>query len=210
MALVQDKPLARVPATNGANGVGHAPKPQTRDELIEALYKEEGKAEIIHGRIVRFMASGYEPNNAAFNISVAIRNWIKQSRASGRALTDGIGCLCDLPHRKSFAPDAAYYNGVLSGMKFLPTPPVFAVEVRSENDYGNAAERDMREKRADYFATETEVVWGVDLLSEDVVVYKYTKAGGAQTPVATYKRGETADAEPALPGFTMPVNDLFE
>ena len=210
MALVQEKPVTRIPATNGTNEVGHAPRPLTRDELIAALYKEEGKAEIIHGRIVKLDMTGWEPHSAGFNISVAIRNWVKQTGASGRALADGVACLCNLPHRQSFSPHAGYFDGVLSGMDFLPTTPVFAVEVRSKSDYGTAAERDMTDKRADYFATETEVVWGVDLLSEDVVVYKYTKAGGAQTPVATYKRGETADAEPALPGFTMPVNDLFE
>src|SRR3712207_7434649 len=37
-----------------------------------------------------------------------------------------------------------------TGMKFLEGAPVFAVEVRSEGDYGPAAEQAMAEKRADY------------------------------------------------------------
>jgi Uma2 family endonuclease len=84
-------------------------------------------------------------------------------------------------------------------MKFLPEPPVFAVEVRSEGDYGPAAEREMQAKRDDYFATNTEVVWDVDLLGAEYVVRKFTKSGGSQTPVAVFKQGETADAEPAVP-----------
>ena len=29
------------------------------------------------------------------------------------------------------------------------------------------------------------------------------------TTPAIYRRGETAEAEPAVPGWTMPVDDLF-
>ena len=54
-------------------------------------------------------------------------------------------------------------------MKFYQGAPVFAVEVRSEGDYGPRAEREMAAKRADYFAAGTLVVWDVDLLSENVV-----------------------------------------
>jgi hypothetical protein len=57
-------------------------------------------------------------------------------------------------------------------MKFLEGAPVFAVEVRSESDYGPRAGRAMAAKRADYFAADARV-WDVDLLSDDVVrVYR--------------------------------------
>jgi hypothetical protein len=49
-------------------------------------------------------------------------------------------------------------------------------------------------------------VWDVDLLGADVVnVYR---ASGPGSPVI-YRRGDVADAEPALPGWTMPVDDLL-
>ena len=92
-------------------------------------------------------------------------------------------------------------------MKFLSQAPDFAAEVRSEGDYGPAAEKEMATKRADYFAAGTKVVWDVDLLSDDVVrVYR------AESPEAPqiYRRGEQAEAEPAVPGWTFPVDDLFE
>jgi len=91
-------------------------------------------------------------------------------------------------------------------MKFFDSAPVFAVEVRTEGDYGARAEREMARKRADYFASGTQVVWDVDLLSEEVVRV-YT----ADAPAAprVYRRGETAEAEPAVPGWTMAVDDLF-
>ena len=62
-------------------------------------------------------------------------------------------------------------------MKFFEGAPVFAVEVRSEGDYGPRAEAAMARKRSDYFAAGTLVVWDVDLLSEDVVnVYRASDA----------------------------------
>jgi Uma2 family endonuclease len=112
----------------------------------------------------------------------------------------------NLPHRKSFSPDVAFYVGVAKGMKFYDGAPVFAVEVRSKGDYGPRAERLMTEKRADYFAAGTLVVWDVDLLSTDVVrVYRATNPEISKI----YHRGEIAEAEPALAKWKMPVDDLF-
>src|SRR4029453_10169845 len=88
--------------------------------------------------------------------------------------------------RMSFCPDAAY-NAVRSAGKnrrFVPGAPTFAVEVRSEGDYGPKAEREMADKRADYFAAGTLAVWDVDLLDE-AVVKKYLPAS-ATTPAAVF------------------------
>ncbi len=123
----------------------------------------------------------------------------------GHAFGDNVGFIVDLPHRKSFSPDAAFYIGNLT-MKFLEGAPVFAVEVRSEGDYGRAAEHEIAQKRADYFAAGTLIVWDVDLLSDDVVhVYR---ASSPNEPTI-YRRGAVAEAEPAVPGWALTVNDLF-
>ena len=47
----------------------------------------------------------------------------------------------------------------------------------------------------------------MDLLDE-AVVRKYVPASHT-TPVAVFRRGEIADAEPAVPGWRMPVDELF-
>ena len=85
--------------------------------------------------------------------------------------------------------------------------PDFAVVVRSEHDDGPAAARELAAKRADYFAAGTLVVRDVDLLGEDVV--RVYRNNDLETPAAVCRRGQTAAAEPAVPGWTMPVNDLF-
>jgi Uma2 family endonuclease len=175
------------------------------EATIEDLYAVDGKAEIVNGEIVHTPPTGDVPSYAASEIFVSLRAHAKQT-GSGRAVTDNAGFLANLPHRKSFSPDAAFYTGPPAGMKFFPQAPVFAVEVRSEGDYGPKAEREMAKKRADYFAAGTLVVWDVDLRAEAVV-----RAYGATDPAQPrdFRRGELADAEPAVPGWRMPVDDLF-
>ena len=64
----------------------------------------------------------------------------------------------------------------------------------------------MAAKRADYFAAGTLVVWDVDLLGDDVVrAYSATQPDNP----TIYRRGEVAEAEPAVPGWSMPVDELF-
>jgi Uma2 family endonuclease len=177
---------------------------QTR-ATIEDLYRVPGKAELVNGGIVHMSPTGDDPNYAAFEIAVALRDYARRTKR-GRAVDDNAGFRVRLPNRESFSPDAAFYTGPRAGMKFFEGAPVFAVEVRSDGDYGPAAERGMAAKRADYFAAGTLVVWDVDLLSEDVVrVYRST----APESPTIYRRGDTAEAEPAVPGWRMPVDDLF-
>lgn len=172
---------------------------------IEDLYRESGKAELVNGEIVRMSPTGDDPGYAGDEVFVSLRNHARRT-GRGRAVGDNKGFRVNLPHRESFSPDAALYTGPPSGMKFFIGAPVFAVEVRSEGDYGPQAEREMAQKRADYFACGTQVVWDVDLLSEEVV--KVFRASDPVNPTV-YRRGEMAEAEPAVPGWQMAVDDLF-
>jgi Uma2 family endonuclease len=172
---------------------------------IEDLYKVKSKAELVNGEIVEMPPAGDDPGYASGEIFAALRDYVRRTK-QGRAYGDGVGFHVNLPHRESFSPDAAYHVGPRAGMRFLEGAPTFAVEVRSENDYGLAAEQAMAAKRADYFACRTLVVWDVDILSEDVI--KVYRANDPKHPTI-YRRGELAEAEPAVPGWRMLVNDLF-
>jgi Uma2 family endonuclease len=174
---------------------------------IDDLYAvpDNQKAELVGGEVRLMAPTGYLPNRASLNIVVSLREYERRTRA-GLAIADNAGFRVHLAHRGSFSPDAAFYTGPDTGMKFLEGAPVFAVEVRSEGDYGPAAEAEMRQKRADYFQAGTLVVWDVDLLEEDVVrVYR----ANAPTTPTIFRRGEEAEAEPAVPGWRMPVDDIF-
>ena len=125
---------------------------------IDDLYRVDGKAELVNGEIVHLMATGRMPAYAAFKIAISLYMHALQQGLPGVVVPDNAGFHVDLPHRESFSPDAAYYEGPNSGMRFFEGAPRFAVEVRSENDYGPQAEREMAAKRADYFTSGTLVV----------------------------------------------------
>ncbi len=175
---------------------------------VEDLYRVEGKAELIGGRIVHLMPTGRRPNRVAARIFRSLDDHAEMM-AQGEAYTDNIGFIVpELPSgRRSFSPDASYYAGPFSDdpMRFIEGPPTFAVEVRSENDYGPKAEAEMAAKRADYFAAGTRVVWDVDPAAEAIHVYR----SDAPDAPATYRRGQVAEAEPAVPGWRIEVGRVF-
>jgi Uma2 family endonuclease len=154
------------------------------------------------------MATGRKPNRVGGRIYRSLDDHASQTRM-GEAFTDNLGYVVSiLPSgRESFSPDASYHRGPFpkDPMRFISGSPHFAAEVRSESDYTPAAEIEMAEKRTDYFQAGTEVVWDVDTIAECIHVYR---ASDPENPV-TYRRGDTAEAEPAVPGWRVPVDWIF-
>lgn len=179
--------------------------PVHAEASIEDLYRVPGKAEIVNGELRLMSPTGALPGRAALEIAVSLHAYSRRTK-SGQAYGDNLAFVVNLPHRRSFSPDASYYVGPDSRGGFLEGAPVFAVEVRSESDYSPAAEREMAAKRADYFAAGTLVVWDVDVLKSETI--RVFRASDPANPTV-YSRGQIAEAEPALPGWTFPVEDLF-
>jgi len=178
---------------------------KTKDEaIIDDLFKIKGKAEIVNGEIVTFPPAGALPGYAAGEVFVSLHEYSRH-RKIGHAVGANRAFVVNLPPLRSFSPNAAFYVGNIM-MRYFEDAPVFAVEVRNEADYGEYAERHITQKRADYFAAGTRVVWDVDLLSDDVV--RVYRASDPLKPTI-YRRGEIAEAEPAVAEWTMPVDDLF-
>ena len=172
---------------------------------ISDLYLCPEKAELVSGNLVRMPPTGGKPSDAAFEIAVSLRRHAHQT-GIGKAISNNAGFLVKLPNRQSFSPDAAYWTGEEPTMRFYEGAPVFAVEVRSEGDYGPAAERLIIEKRNDYFSAGTLVVWDVDLLSDDIIsVYQ---ADNIEVAIV-FRRGDIANAEPAVPGWSFKVSELL-
>jgi Uma2 family endonuclease len=181
------------------------PFPADFDDLMQV----EGKAELIGGRIVELMPSGYLPGRVARRITRSLEDHVPVL-GFGEAFGDNVGFALDQPlrsGRQSFSPDAAYHLGPFPAnrMRFVDGAPTFGVEVRSENDYGPAAERSITDKRADYFEAGTAAVWDVDPIAETVTAYF---AADPLVPVV-FRRGNTAHAEPAVPGWRLPIDSLF-
>jgi len=176
----------------------------SRGATIEDLHRVDGKAELVNGELVLMSAAGYRHGCIALRVAASLLEYEKRT-GRGHALPDNVGFVVDLPGRRSFSPDAAFATQPVTD-NFVDGAPLFAVEVRSQDDYGQAAERTIAEKRADYFAAGTEVVWDVDPMRDQAV--RAYRASDPERP-SVYRRGELAGAEPALPGWSIGVDDLF-
>jgi Uma2 family endonuclease len=172
---------------------------------IADLYRVPEKAELINGEIVIMSPASIGHGRTAGIIYTSLLAYEKR-RKEGVAVPDNVGFICDLPHRQSFSPDAAYFFGPFKDDEFVDGAPAFAAEVRSPEDFGPAAEAELAAKRADYFAAGTQVVWDVDPFREKVV--RVYRADQPDRPTV-YGAGDVAEAEPALPGWRLAVSDLF-
>jgi Uma2 family endonuclease len=177
-----------------------------RRATLTDLAHAEGKAELVGGKLVPIMPTGHRPGLVALRI---VRRLADHADAAGCfAYGDNVGfAVPELSTgRESFSPDAAYYTGPppADAMRFVPGPPDFAAEVRSEGDYGPTAEAALAAKRAEYFEAGTRVVWDVDPVAG--VVRRYRP--GEPAP-AVFAAGQQADAEPAVPGWQLTIDWLM-
>jgi Uma2 family endonuclease len=175
---------------------------------LDDLARVDGKAELIAGRIVHLMPTGFKPNRVAGTIYRGLDDYARASGV-GVACTDNMGfAVPELSSgRQSFSPDASFYDGPLpqNDMNFIEGPPTLAVEVRSKGDFGAAAEAEMAAKRADYFEAGAKAVWDVDPEAEVIRSYH----ASAPDQPTEFHIGQIADAEPAVPGWRLHVDQVF-
>ena len=93
-------------------------QPQARTgATIDDLYKVEGKAEIVGGRIVLMSPAGFLHGRVAGAVCRSLSDY-EEATGRGYAIPDNVGFVVDLPNRRSFCPDAAFFVGESSGPKF--------------------------------------------------------------------------------------------
>ena len=92
-----------------------------QDALVEELYRVEGKAEIVNGRLVRMSAAGGLHGYAAGVVFSSLFEYARQTK-QGAALPDNVGFIVKLPRRRSFSPDAAFWTGARLTRKFPKAP----------------------------------------------------------------------------------------
>ena len=179
-----------------------APPPRA---TLDDLMRTEGKAELIAGRIVVRRLLGCLPGVLVGRILRRLADYADVCGGEVYSSTLVFAVAELLSGRESFSPDCSYFTGRLPAnrMKFIDGPPDFAVEVRSEGDYSFAAEQEMAAKRADYFEAGTLVVWDVDPVAK--TVRKFNADGTDQL----FTEQDTANAEPAAPGWALPLDWLF-
>jgi Uma2 family endonuclease len=186
-------------------------RPLTVEEF-ERLPEGDGKQELVDGRVVEMSPVGDVHGLVTSEVHGALRDYVRRRRRrrGGRLVPAGHlrietgyqlrpgppGTLGTLGTR---APDVSYYRARPRTRGIVRGYPDLAVEVLSP-DEGPAAVQD---KVAEYLAAGVPLVWVVDAAREAVTVHRPGQ------PARILGRGDVLIGEDVLPGFRLPLAELW-
>jgi len=169
---------------------------------IADLEQVEGRCELVNGEIVRMGPTGGDHGFAAGAITEHLRTFVRTNRL-GRVTGSEPGFILSRNPDTVRAADATFIAAALlqpgrSYPGFFAFAPTLAVEVLSPSDRYT----DVHAKVRAWLAAGTRVVWVIDPAERRVAIH---------TVVGAHELGEdaTLDGGDVLPGFALPVRELF-
>lgn len=178
-----------------------APGMATEQDVIDVHDRENRTCELVNGTLVGKTAGLYEAWLAAI-IGSALHRFAHERKLGIVVGADGAVRLAPGLVR---VPDASFVSWQRLPGGQVPREPIpdlvpdLAVEVLSK---GNTAQ-EMDRKLQDYFSAGVRLVWYVDPDARLVRVYT------SPTQVAIRTAEQALDGGDVLPGFTLPVAELF-
>lgn len=174
------------------------------DEFWE-LPEVEGKSlELVEGRVVEMPTSGARHNEIALFITMLIYQFVRE-HGLGWTGGDATGYVIDGERESVLIPDASFVarqrippGGTPEG--FWPFAPDLAVEVMSPHDRAI----DVHNKVWRYLEGGTRLVWLVFPDRQQVQIFDHRGLVAELTADAQLDGGDV------LPGFRVPVADIFE
>jgi Uma2 family endonuclease len=172
------------------------------DEEFMALPDDGGRYELVDEEVVDMGNSGMEHGNISAYLCGLIELYVRPKK---------LGVTCDsstaftLKSGNKRSPDVSFVSKErLQGLRRLPKgffqgAPDLAVEVISPS---NTFE-EIYTKLVEYFDNNCRVVWVINPDERSVVVYRQPQ------PDRLLKMTDSLDGEEVIPGFTLPVAQLF-
>jgi Uma2 family endonuclease len=173
----------------------------TESELLQ-LPDDGKKVELVRGEIVMSPA-GIDHESIGASLLAGLKPFARQNRL-GIVLGSSAGYWMKSGNLRS--PDVSFIaKERLKGLKrppkgFFRGAPDLAVEILSPED---SVEK-VHEKIVEYFQSEAQLVWVIN--PEEMIVLVYH----SPQPDRLLRPGEHLNGESLLPGFSLPVSDLFE
>ena len=163
--------------------------------------QNDGRYELVEGEVVELAPANDEHGNLALNVGTAF-NIYRRQRGVGQARVETGYTLRTGPDTVR-GPDVSFVlhprvEGRGSG--FVPGAPDIAVEVVSPSN--TAAE--VSRKVAEYLAAGSQRVWVVYPSARRVVIHR------ADGSVLSYDGDDVITDEELLPGFSLPLSEIFE
>jgi Uma2 family endonuclease len=158
--------------------------------------------ELDNGRIVVMAPPGDVHGSVQLRIGSALLAQGEQ-RGLGQAWTE-VGIVLWRDPDRLVGADAAFVARPSLPVRtseegYLETIPELVVEVRSKNDTDAMVAR----KVSDYLAAGVRVVWLADPARQTIIEHRAT------APPRTFSKNETLCADDVVPGFALPIADVF-
>jgi len=174
------------------------------DEEFMALPDDGHRYEVVDGVLVDMGNSGALHRYVCSLLLSALMGYILPKKL-GVILDSSTAFTMQNGSRRS--PDISFFaKARLQGITELPTgfldgAPDLCVEVLSP---GNTVE-EIDNKIVEYFENGARLVWVINLRQQYVLVYR-----SSQEPDRLLKSTDSLDGEDVIPGFSLPVTDLFQ
>ncbi len=178
-------------------------KPITAEDL-PSVAPDDQPCELVAGTLVCEPPPGQAHGWVAATILGRLFEHVRRHRL-GRVYTAETGFVLAREPDSVRCPDAAFVSAARLTEEarrslYFEGAPNLAVEVLSPSNTG----QQISEKVQDYLAAGTQAVWVVDPRQETVTVHL---SDGERT---TLGPSDTLNGAPALPGFHLPVTEIFD
>jgi Uma2 family endonuclease len=170
---------------------------------FELLPDTEERRELVRGRLVREPPAGYEHGRLGSRLLLRVARHVEE-RALGETLGSETGFILFEDPPTVRAPDVAFVSAgrvpdAGSRAGFARLAPDLAVEVVSPSNRLS----EIQDKALDYLAAGSRLVWVLEPEGKRVVVYR------TREDIRILMEGDVLDGEDVLPGFSVPVAELF-
>jgi Uma2 family endonuclease len=172
----------------------------TAQELLQATAL--GRCELVRGELIMMTPAGAEHGQIVMAIAIPLGSFVKQR---GLGVVFGAETGFHIGHAPDTvrAPDVAFVRAerVPPGRTrgFYPGAPDLAVEVVSPGDRAS----EVLAKAQDWLDAGCRAVWVIDPDTRTATVYR------SLTEIAVLRVSDRLTCEDLLPGFSLPVGELF-
>lgn len=189
-------------------------RPITADELLRWPRDPHypWRYELVAGRLVRIVPPGFEHGEVTLNLSAPIHQFVKR-HGLGVVIAAETGFLLSRVGEEQtvLAPDMTFVSaarmesqparGTVGRRRFLHVIPELVVEIASPDQ----DRPEMAAKARQYLLAGVDTVWIIWPGRREVDVWR----SGSEEPVAALKATDHLTAPEPLPGFAIPVLELF-
>jgi Uma2 family endonuclease len=172
----------------------------TAEEFDNYPFEEDKRYELDEGELIEMTRPAFEHNRVLATLILRVGNFLERTGLGHLMISENLYALAPSTRR---APDLAVILGnrrkELAGSTVIPIIPELVVEVLSPSE----TPRTILRKLKQYFGAGVKEVWVIDPEAREIEVWT-----GPSLP--NHALGGSAVLEsPLLPGFSLPLEELF-